>query len=136
MAYGTVDRNNGDTFREQDVDQFQANDDYLRDEADYKIIANIACGTTTTASTGSYSISCDDALINTIGTQSDTNVPVTGATGVRTASIIGQTIRWICTEDINYISMFANVSRVTEGNSYIYTINSITIIGHRTVETW
>lgn len=142
MAYtfALVDRNNGETFREQDLDQLVENDFHLLDETDFKVIFNLGhtIYNTPTAVTFGIAITGVSGGLSGFGSQKVADHDVSALSdGLQTLTVGGQLFRWVKTPDINYVTMWADTSQAAaSGGGYDTTINSVTVIAHREAMYW
>jgi len=140
MAYtfAVVDRNNGDTFREQDLDQLVENDFHLLDETDHKVLVNTAHGVLEEALGFTFAVTVGGiACTSGVGAQKAADVDVSGLTdGLQTLNIGGHVLRWVKTPDIQYVTVWTSVTRTVDGTTAIHKIHGVTIIGHREAKFW
>jgi hypothetical protein len=146
MAFTTVDRNNGQTFREQDVDAFQGNDDHVRAEADWKLIANqldLAYAGLASAAVVDIEVSGVDLVEDGTGENHVADVDVSSlSAGIHILQItVGgnvRKLRLVKTSDLEYISIWWKIRNVYDSGSSTYTahVDWLTIVGHRTAQYW
>lgn len=147
MAFGTVDRNNGDTWREQDIDQFQANDDHLRAETDFRVLANVFDLTSGDESNNSADthlqaeVSGVTLVTDGVGENHVADVDISSLSeGIHVLEFSMNTTTWklrfVKTSDVERISIWWDHDVVSNAGSYSGRLNWFTVIGHREDQYW
>lgn len=142
MAYtfALVDRNNGETFREQDLDQLVDNDFHLLDETDFKVLFAQVRSQYNTATAVPFAVTITGVSggISGTGSQKVADHDVSALSdGLQTMSVGGQLVYWVKTPDINYVTMWSNTSQsASPSGGYDTTVNSVTVIAHREQQYW
>ena len=141
---------NGDTITEVKLDQMVANEEHVRNEADFKMIVSDGHEEIAEASANSFQLEVDGASLGSGVTAPagagpfelyENDLNISGySDGLRELSVVGPSgtsvIRFVKTPDINYLTYFVTLGRRTfDGDTEVYS-RDLTVIAHKDTQGW
>ena len=138
----------GATLPALSLNEMDANDDHVREEAAYKHLAFVAekdfSEGTGYVSPLSVQCSLDGTPISTATTSTGAfnraDIDISALTpGIHYLSVKGLLIRFYKSPDINYITWWTTIVTITTGSpseSWIFELRNFTLIGHREAKSW